>query len=65
MTQGSEPEERCKHQLKRPPDLFVDGVGKTVLLYECLICGFQFGMELNAQDEVDRMVVLPPAQKCA
>jgi len=57
--------EPCKHQLKRPPDLLVDGVGKTVLLYECIICGLQFGMELNSEGEVQRMVVLPPAQKCA
>jgi len=57
--------EPCKHQLKRPPDVVVDATGKTVLLYVCLICGLQFGLELNAQDEVQRMVVLPPAQECA
>ena len=60
-----EPTERCKHQLKRPPDLFVGGVGEKVLLYECLICGFQFALSLNSEGEVDRMVVLPLTQKCA
>jgi len=55
----------CKHQLKRLPELLVDGVGETVLFYECVICGFQFGLILNSEGEVDRTVILPPAQKCA
>jgi len=57
--------ETCKHQLKRPPELLVDGTGETVLLYECLICGSEFGLSLNSQGEADRMVVLPPSRKCA
>jgi len=58
--------ECCKHpQLKRPPDLVVDATGETVLLYECLICGCRIGLSLNSQGEVERGVIIPPAQKCA
>jgi len=57
--------ETCKHQLQRPPEQLVDATGETVLLYECVICGLQFGLSLNSQDEVGRMIILPPAGKCA
>jgi len=60
-----EPKKTCKHQLRRPPDLVVDGAGETVLLYECVICGFAFGLILNSEDQADRMVILPPEQECA
>ena len=42
-----------------------DATGKTVLLYECLISGCGIGLSLNSQGEVERGVVIPPAQKCA
>ena len=57
--------ETCKHQLKRLPELLVDATGETVLIYECVICGRQFGLSLNSEGEVGRMVVLPPAGRCA
>jgi hypothetical protein len=57
--------ESCKHQLKRPPELLVGATGKTVLIYEYVICGAQFGLSVNSEGEVGRMVVLPPAGKCA
>jgi hypothetical protein len=49
----------CKHQLKRPFELLVDAAGKTVLIYECLICGAQFGLSDNSEGEVGRMLDLP------
>ena len=57
--------EACKHQLKRPPEVLVDATGETVMIYECLICGAQFGLSLNSEGEVERMMMLPPAGKCA
>ena len=38
-------------------------VGETLLLYERRGCGI--GMQFNSEGEVDREVVVPPAQKCA
>ena len=56
--------ETCKHQLKRPPEVLVDATGETVMIYECLICGAQ-GLSLNSEGEVERMMMLSPAGKCA
>ena len=57
--------EACKHPLKHPPEVLVDATGETVMVYECLICGAQFGLSLNSEGEVERMMMLPPAGKCA
>jgi len=59
-----EPAETCKHQLKRPPEALLD-TGETVMIYECVICGAQFALSVNSEGEVERMIMLPPAGRCA
>ena len=53
----------CRHQLKRPPDLVTDVEGVSYLLFECILCGCQFGLTLDWKGEVDREVIIPPERK--
>jgi DNA-directed RNA polymerase subunit RPC12/RpoP len=42
----------------------VDAPGE-IMIYECVICGAQFGLSVNSKSEVERIVMLPPVGKCA
>ena len=53
-----------KH-LKRPPDSFTDVTGLSFLIFECTLCGCQFGLTLDSKGEVDRGVIIPPERKGA
>jgi hypothetical protein len=55
----------CHHQLRRPPDIVTDGEGNAYLLFECLLCGCEISMRLNAQGEMEGEFVIPAARKCA
>jgi len=55
----------CRHQLKRPPDSFTDVTGLSFLIFECTLCGCQFGLTLDSKGEVDRGVIIPPERKGA
>jgi len=50
----------CRHQLKRPPDSFTDVTGLSFLIFECILCGCQFGLTLDSKREVDREYIIPP-----
>ena len=57
--------QRCRHQLKRPPDLVTDGEDISYLLFECILCGCGISLRLDAQGEIDGEFIIPPDRKCA
>jgi hypothetical protein len=56
---------RCRHQLKRGPEVVTDVAGTSFLLFECQLCGCGIILRLNSEGEVDGEFVNPPEQKCA
>lgn len=57
--------ERCRHQLKRAPDLVTDVEGRSYLLFECVLCGCGISLRLNAEGQIDGEFVIPEARNCA
>jgi len=55
----------CRHQLKRPQTLSRNVTGLSFLIFECILCGYQFGLTLDSKGEVDREVIIPPQRKSA
>jgi hypothetical protein len=55
----------CRHQLKRPPDSCTDVTGLSYLIFECILCGCQFGLTLDSNGVADREFIIPPERKRA
>ena len=55
----------CTHTLRRPPDLVTDAAGVSYLLFDCLTCGCEVALRLDADDRVDGIAIIPPQQKAA
>ena len=51
------------HLLKRPPQTIEDAEGRSYLLFECLRCGCDVGIELDVEECCEQMVLLPPTMK--
>jgi hypothetical protein len=37
--------------------------GLCFLIFECILCGCQFGLTLDSKGEADREVIIPPQRK--
>jgi hypothetical protein len=48
-----------------PPDLLTGSEGFSYLLFECLLCGCEISMRLNAAGEIDGEFIIPAARRGA
>jgi len=55
----------CTHTLRRPPDLVTDVAGVSYLLFDCLTCGCEVALRLDADDQVDGIAIITPQQRAA
>ena len=60
-----QPLSKCTHTLKRQPDLVTDVEGVSYLIFECLTCGSDVALRLDANDQVDGIAIVSPEQKAA
>lgn len=56
---------RTTHTLKRQPDLVTDVEGVSYLIFECLTCGCDVALRLDANDRVNGIAIVSPEQQAA